>query len=136
MRLRQAEDHFGSRMPAFSVSRLLVHNRYPVRAEVRPLLAEEHRQSLRTPDGQISNVPVHPRSQKYRASVLSQITCISASVSFPLGGTYRDRHGRWEWDAVDEAMSARGIAARTSDVACGRRSRVVLTPRRWRQVGR
>jgi hypothetical protein len=32
-------------------------------------------------------------------------------------------------------MSARANGVRTSDVACGRRSRVVLTPRRWRQVG-
>jgi hypothetical protein len=37
-------------------------------------------------------------------------------------------------DAMDVACQARS-SARTNDVACGRRSRVVLTPRRWRQVG-
>jgi hypothetical protein len=30
-------------------------------------------------------------------------------------GTYRDRHERWVWDAMDAAVSARGSAVRTSD---------------------
>jgi hypothetical protein len=49
-------------------------------------------------------------------------------------GAFRDRHGRWAGDAMDAACQARS-SARTNDVARGRRSRVVLTPRRWRQVG-
>jgi hypothetical protein len=49
------------------------------------------------------------------------------------GGAFRDRHGRWVRDAVDAACQARS-SARTNDIARGRRSRVVLTPRRWRQV--
>jgi len=44
-------------------------------------------------------------------------------------GAYRDRHGRWARDATDALVSP--------DERCrrGRQSRVVLTPRRWRQVG-
>jgi hypothetical protein len=43
-------------------------------------------------------------------------------------GTYRGRHDTWGGDAVD-------VKALT-DERCrrGRRNRVVLTPRRWRQV--
>ena len=47
----------------------------------------------------------------------------------PHRGAFRDRHGRRARDAVDAACQ------KTNDVARGRRSRVVLTPRRWRQVG-
>jgi hypothetical protein len=48
----------------------------------------------------------------------------------PARGAYRDRHGRW----------ARGCDGRRWRVdegaySCGRRSRMVLTPRRWCQVG-
>src|SRR6201999_3190378 len=42
---------------------------------------------------------------------------------------YRDRHERGARDAVDAA------AHETKRADRGRRSRVVLTPRRWRQVG-
>jgi hypothetical protein len=45
----------------------------------------------------------------------------------PHRGAFRDRHGRRARDAVDAACQ------KTNDVARGRRSRVVLTPRRWRQ---
>src|SRR3984885_12377438 len=44
-------------------------------------------------------------------------------------GTYRDRHGRWARDAMD------ADSALTKALISGRQSRVVLTPRRWRQVG-
>jgi hypothetical protein len=47
----------------------------------------------------------------------------------PHRGAFRDRHGRRARDAVDAACQ------KTNDVARGRQSRVVLTPRRWRQVG-
>jgi len=46
----------------------------------------------------------------------------------PTGGAYRDRHGRWARDA----MAADG--AEDEGAGRGRRSRVVLTPRRWREV--
>ena len=44
-------------------------------------------------------------------------------------GAYRDRHGRWARDAVAE------VCAEDERAIFGRRSRVVLTPRCWRQVG-
>ena len=44
-------------------------------------------------------------------------------------GAYRDRHGRWVRDAVDADNVKRRMT-----LICGRRSRVVLTPRRWRQA--
>src|ERR1700730_15125761 len=47
----------------------------------------------------------------------------------PARGAYRDRHGRWVRDAMD------AVTRKTSEVTCGRQNRVVLTPRRWRQVG-
>jgi hypothetical protein len=86
----------------------------------------------RLPDGQIAEPPVQPPLQKYSGSLQSQITSTSIA-SRPARGTYRDRHGRWVRDAMDAACQARS-SARTNDIARGRRSRVVLTPRRWRQV--
>ena len=74
-------------------------------------------------------LPVQTSWQKYFCSQHPQITCISIAVSLPQRGTARDRHGRWERDAVD----ANGALDETRQR--GRRSRVVLTPRRWRQVG-
>ena len=44
-------------------------------------------------------------------------------------GALRDRHERWVRDAMDALAKQDGRRRR------GRRSRVVLTPRRWRQVG-
>ena len=44
-------------------------------------------------------------------------------------GALRGRHERWVRDAMDARL--REDEARR----CGRRSRVVLTPRRWRQIG-
>jgi hypothetical protein len=41
------------------------------------------------------------------------------------GGAYRDRHGRGRWDAMD-VMAPRDVRCRR-----GRRSPVVLIPRRW-----
>ena len=51
------------------------------------------------------------------------------SMSRPERGAFRDRHKRWA------GMRWTQAARRTSDAAGGRRSRVVLTPRRWCQVG-
>src|ERR1700733_12078498 len=45
-------------------------------------------------------------------------------------GAFRDRHERWVRDAVDAR------SALTKALICGRRSRVVLTPRRWCQASR
>src|SRR5262249_45000967 len=46
----------------------------------------------------------------------------------PTGGAYRDRHGRGVRDAMD------ALARETSAARGGRRSRVVLMPRRWHQA--
>ena len=45
----------------------------------------------------------------------------------PTRGALRGRHGRWERDAVDAAVS------QDERYWCGRRRRVVLMPRRWHQ---
>jgi hypothetical protein len=70
-----------------------------------------------------------PPPQKYFPSRFAKITSITRA-SRPTRGAFRDRHGRWVRDAVDAACADDERAWR------GRRSRVVLTPRRWRQVGR
>jgi len=50
------------------------------------------------------------------------------------GGAYRDRHGRWKRDAVDEEVLS--ALARGRRHLFGRPSRVVLSPRRWGQASR
>ncbi len=47
-------------------------------------------------------------------------------------GAYRDRHGRWKRDAVDEKM-LKALARRRRHLL-GRPSRMVLSPRRWGQA--
>ncbi len=71
---------------------------------------------------------VQPPLQKYSCSLLTQITSTSLAV---LSHT----KGRLEivTDAGQDAVDAG--SALTNALSCGRRSRVVLTPRRWRQVG-
>jgi hypothetical protein len=66
--------------------------------------------------------------QKFFRSLLTQITCISLAVSSHWRGGSRSSRtrGGMRWTRmVPITNGARG----------GRRSRVVLTPRRWRQVG-
>jgi len=54
------------------------------------------------PDGQITDLAVQPYFKKYFVSGLTQIT--SKSLTVPSHrGAFRDRHGRWERDAVDAA---------------------------------
>jgi hypothetical protein len=83
------------------------------------------------PDGQISGAvwrwPVQPLLQKYSCSRFDQITFISA-LSSPSERGVGHRHERW-----DGMRWTRG-ALKTKALSCGRRSRVVLTPRRRRQV--
>jgi hypothetical protein len=71
--------------------------------------------------------PVQPHLQKDSAFPVGQINSIALPVSSHRGAA-RDRHGRGagcggRGGAIDEQHQS------------GRRSRVVLTPRRWRQVG-
>jgi hypothetical protein len=72
-------------------------------------------------------IRVQPLSQKYSCFVLTQITCISITVP-PHRGAYRDRHGR------GAGCGGRGGAIDEQRLS-GRPNRVVLTPRRWCQVG-
>ena len=63
------------------------------------------------------------------ASHRTQISSISLAVPAQHRGAFRDRHER------RVGMRWTRAARLTSVPTCGRRSRVVLTPRRWRQVG-
>jgi hypothetical protein len=78
---------------------------------------------------QITESHVQPASQKYSGSLLTQITSSSSPSRPNTTGAFRDRHERRAGDAVD------AVAPRTNGAFRGRRSRVVLTPRRRRQVG-
>jgi hypothetical protein len=73
--------------------------------------------------------PVQPPSQKYSHSLLTQITSISPAIPARYRGAFRDRHER------KVGMRWTRAVLLTRAPPCGRRSRVVLTPRRWRQVG-
>ncbi len=72
-------------------------------------------------------LPVQPSSQKYFRSLLTQITCISLHRPVPQRGGSRSSRTRGGMRWTQAALLTRARA-------CGRRSRVVLTPRRWRQV--
>jgi hypothetical protein len=79
------------------------------------------------PTRQITAMRVQPHLQKYFCSLPTQITGLFRVVSSLT-------MGRWPssqtlgWDAVD------ADALLTNSADRGRRSRVVLTPRRWRQA--
>jgi hypothetical protein len=59
---------------------------------------------------------------------LPQISGLFRAVPCSKRGALRDRHECWARDAMD-------AAARETKALMGRRSRVVLAPRRWCQVG-
>ncbi len=83
----------------------------------------------RLPDGQITEMPVQPFSQKDFGVLFTQIT--STSIVIP---AYTE--GRFAIVTnVGQGMRWTQAAPKTRALFCGRRSRVVLTPRRWRQVG-
>jgi hypothetical protein len=67
--------------------------------------------------------------EKYSAFLVGQIISTSSPHPASTRGTFRDRHGRRARDAVDAGGAFDEWRGR------GRRSRVVLTPRRWRQAG-
>jgi hypothetical protein len=87
-------------------------------------------------DGQISSVlrnRVKPRNEKYSALQKRQIRCITLTVPGPLRGASRSSRNvglRMRWTLWRQA----GLLARRNAHG-GRRSRVVLAPRPWRQVG-
>src|SRR5664279_6484495 len=72
---------------------------------------------------------VQSYQQKYSHSLLTQITFTSPAIPARYRGAFRDRHER------RAGMRWTQAALLTRALSCGRRSRVVLTPRRWRQVG-
>jgi hypothetical protein len=73
------------------------------------------------PDGQITSCfpkwPVQPLLQKYFCFSLRQISSLSRIV-LSCRGAYRDRHGRWERDAVDAAALGVCVMAGQADKAC------------------
>jgi hypothetical protein len=73
-------------------------------------------------------LPVQSSSQKYSGSLLTQIT----STSFASRPTHKGRFAIVT--NVGQGMRWTRAAPKTRAPHCGRRSRVVLTPRRWRQV--
>jgi len=89
--------------------------------------------------------PVQSCLRKYFASPVGQIISTNSRHPTP-PGAYRDRHGRgvrMRW--TRQRFAREGIAGRVerllsdhrhADERCrrGRQNRVVLTPRRWRQV--
>jgi hypothetical protein len=74
-------------------------------------------------------LPVQSCSQKYSRSLLTQIT----STSLASRPTHKGRFAIVT--DVGQGMRWTQAALLTRALSCGRRSRVVLTPRRWRQVG-
>src|SRR5665647_1065075 len=83
--------------------------------------------ATKQPDGQISKTCPSPRAKIYRLTRRANQGHGFARLIRMRGGSRSSRTLRW--DAVD-AKRAEDERAR-----CGRRSRVVLTPRRRRQVG-
>src|SRR5471030_923674 len=76
-----------------------------------------------------SDLHVQPFFQKYFHSLLTQITCISLAIPSHTEGRFAIVTD------VGHGMRWTQAAHLTRAIPCGRRSRVVLTPRRWCQVG-
>jgi len=86
-------------------------------------------QSRCHPSGKSRQQLVQSPLRKYSPFVLTQISSF-LRLSHPARGAARDRHetrGGMRWPRWTRL---------TSVTRCGRRSRVVLAPRRWRQVSR
>jgi hypothetical protein len=71
---------------------------------------------------------VQPPIQKYFCFSETQIRCISRPIPRSLGGALRIVM------TLGAGCGGRDWLRATNAAGCGRRSRVVLTPRRWRQV--
>ena len=108
------------------------------------LRRQDHRHRLRKqPVGQIS---VQPRSEKYFASPFGRNSFIDSNRPTPQRGVSRSSRTRGGMRWTRQRFARDGIAGRVgerpvsdqqrADERCCsvRRSRVVLTPRRWRQV--
>ncbi len=74
------------------------------------------------PVGQITSharKPVQPPRKKYFAFSETQISCSVRTVPARSRGAYRDRHGRWAWDAVDAAATRDERRTKRTAKACG-----------------
>ena len=80
------------------------------------------------PGGQINGSPIESSSQKYSGSLLTQITSISFAIPARTEGRFAIVTN------VGQGMRWTRVALLTRAPTCGRRSRVVLTPRRRRQA--
>jgi hypothetical protein len=81
------------------------------------------------PDGLFCQIAVQPSLRKYFAFAVGQIISTSSPRPASIRGAYASSRTLVR-DAVD------AVATQDERRWCGRRSRVVLTPRRWRQVSR
>jgi hypothetical protein len=77
---------------------------------------------LIAPDGQITDRAVQPSLQKYSGSLQTQITCLSFAIPAHTEGRFAIVTD------VGQGMRWTRAALLTRALACGRRSRVVLTP--------
>jgi len=94
----------------------------------RPHAAERRIASAAKSPGAIDRVACPaPLAKIFRFSEVANRVYILGHPE-PTRGAFRDRHERWVRDAVDAGALCDELRSR------GRRSRVVLTPRRWRQV--
>jgi hypothetical protein len=110
------------------------------------LITQQIAARLRSPT-RSGESPVYPPSKKYsHFSFYPNHLRIPCRLVPQRGGSRSSRtRGGMRWTRAHQARERDGRAgrkacersngARTNDVACGRRSRVVLTPRRWRQGG-
>jgi hypothetical protein len=73
-----------------------------------------------------SKKPVQPSQKKYSAFAVGQISGFSPRVSPTEGRLAIVTNARWDAVDAEAATDERG--------GCGRRSRVVLAPRCWRQA--
>src|SRR3954469_2592783 len=76
---------------------------------------------------QITDLPVQPHFEKYFSFLATQITTVVRAVSSHQRGVSRSSRTRG-------GMRWTPMVLLTNSAEGGRRSRVVLTPRRWRQV--
>src|SRR5215213_10796953 len=78
-------------------------------------------------EAQISDLPVQPHFEKYFGFLPTQITTVVRAVSSHQRGVSRSSRTRG-------GMQWTPMVLLTNSAGCVRRSRVVLMPRRWRQV--
>ena len=102
--------------------------RRPAHPRRRPAKSLRQKPNFSSPINADSTV--HPFAKKYFALPVGQIISTTSRRPVPVRGALRGRHDLLARDAMDATVSQDGRHGG------GRRSRVVLTSRRWRQVGR